>query len=104
MNYLPVLKRINKLMTAKGYTLTSVGDGEELLKAEDALRVSALYEWATQCDLGSMNYKDASGNSVSYYLIYGNGIWETIADYGWNTEQAEKDADEVSDDIYDFYQ
>lgn len=88
-------------MNARGYSLTSVGDGEEWISA-DGKGKTELYDWATQCDLGSLTYRKG-GDSISYYLVYGNALWETISDYGYNTDQAGKDADEVSDLVSDFY-
>lgn len=92
--YLKVLKKIDKEMTARGFTLFMVGDGEETIKAEDHKKTE-LYEWATQCDLGSMHYRDGLGIKVSFYLVYGNPIDETIADYGWNCDTSKAIADEV---------
>lgn len=101
--YLKVLKRIDKEMTAKGYVLTGAGDGEEWIYSKNHTKTE-LYEWATQCDLGQLSYKDANNNGITYYLIYGNAIFETIADMGYNTEQASKDADEVSEKIWQHFE
>lgn len=103
INYSPVIKRINKLMTNKNYQLTSVSDGEDLLKADQAT-ISKLYDHVLSCDFGSMHYKDNAGNKVSFYLVFGNLLHETIADMGYNTEKAEQDSDEVLKNIADFYQ
>jgi hypothetical protein len=92
--YLKVLKKIDKEMNAKGFTLFMVGDGEDTINAEDHTKTK-LYDWATQCDLGSMHYQDNLGFKISYYLVYGNAIHETIADYGWNSDTSKVIADEV---------
>jgi hypothetical protein len=52
-----------------------------------------------------MTYTTVMDNSkkVTFYLIYGNLLEETIYDMGYNNEEAGKDADEVSDAINEFY-
>ena len=101
--YRKVLKQIDKRMTVKGYQLVGVNDGEEHLNAEGQTK-TALYDWATQCDCGAMYYRDNEGNSVSYYLVYGNAMYETISDMGYNTEKAQKDCDEVSDQVWEIFE
>ena len=101
--YLRVLKQIDKRMNSHGFTLYSVGDGEENIKSDKHTKTE-LYEWATQCDLGSMSYRDLEGNRVTFYLVYGNALHETISDYGWNTEKAKIVADDVSDKVSEFYE
>lgn len=106
--YLKVLKRIDKEMTLKGYALTGAGDGEEWIYAKNHTKTE-LYEWATQCDLGQLSYKDIKedrqlDNRITYYLVYGNAIWETISDMGYNTDKAEKDADEVLDKVSEHFE
>ena len=102
--YLRVLKQIDKRMNAKGYKLTSVTDGEERIIS--ALHTKTeLYEWATQCDTATMTYTTVIDNAkkVTFYLIYGNLLEETIYDMGYNNEQASIDAEEVADAINEFY-
>jgi hypothetical protein len=101
--YLKVIDHINTLANAKGYHLTGVGDGEEYLGAKGQT-LTALYEWATQCDCGSLNYKNELGDSMTFYLIYGNAIYETIADGGYNTKQAETDWDWIADNLYNHFE
>lgn len=101
--YMKVLKKIDKEMTAKGFTLFMVGDGEDTINAEDHTKTE-LYEWATQCDLGSMHYRDSLGMKISYYLVYGNAVCETISDYGWNTDTAKIVADEVADKVFTHFE
>jgi len=101
--YTKVLDRINTLATEKGYHLTSVGDGEESLNAKGET-LTALYEWATQCDYGSLNYRNELGDGMTFYLVYGNAIYETIADGGYNTKKAETDWDSISDDVYNHFE
>lgn len=103
--YLKVLKQIDKRMTAKGYKLVSVGDGEESISST-AHGKNAMYEWATQCDMGSMTYITPydSANRCTFYLIYGNGIEETISDMGYNTAKAEEDCNQVQEEVSAFYE
>jgi hypothetical protein len=101
--YLKVIDRINTLANARGYDLKGVGDGEEYLGAKGQT-LTALYEWATQCDCGTLTYKNELGDSMTFYLIYGNAIYETIADGGYNTKQAETDWNLIADDIYDHFE
>ena len=102
--YLKVLKQIDKRMTAKGYRLVSVSDGEEALSSAGNSK-TALYDWATQCDCGTMTYITPydSAKRCTFYLIYGNGLDETIYDMGYNCESAEQDCDQVANEIADFY-
>lgn len=103
--YLKVLKQIDKRMTAKGYKLVSVGDGEESISSS-AHSKTALYDWATQCDCGTMTYitPHDSAHRCTFYLIYGNGIEETISDMGYNTDKAEQDCNEVQEQVSAFYE
>jgi hypothetical protein len=101
--YLKVLKQIDKKMTARGYTLNGVNDGYEHLEAEGQTK-TALYDWATQCDCGAMHYKDNEGNKVSFYLVYGNAMYETISDAGYNSEKAEKACNEVIEEVWQIYE
>jgi hypothetical protein len=41
---------------------------------------------------------------MTFYLIYGNAIYETIADGGYNTKQAETDWNSIADDVYDHFE
>lgn len=106
--YLKVLKQIDKRMTAKGYALSWVGDGDEIILAKDHSK-TALYDWATQCDLGSMSYVDIKAdrqleNRCTFYLVYGNSLEETISDMGYNTDKAEQDCNEVQEQVSAFYE
>lgn len=103
--YLKVLKQIDKRMTAKGYRLVSVSDGEESLPSTGASK-TALYDWAMQCDFGTMTYitPHDSAKRCTFYLAYGNLLSETIYDMGYNCEQAEADCDQVSDEIAELYE
>jgi hypothetical protein len=103
--YLKVLKQIDKRMTAKGYKLVSVSDGEEALSSAGNGK-NAMYEWATQCDCGTMTYitPHDSANRCTFYLVYGNAIYETISDMGYNTEKAEQDCNEVQEQVSAFYE
>jgi hypothetical protein len=106
--YLKVLKKIDKEMILKGYVLTGAGDGDEWIYAEDHKKTE-LYEWATQCDIGALSYKDIKedrqlDNRISFYLVYGNAIYETISDMGYNTDKASKDADEVADKVAEHFE
>lgn len=101
--YLKVAKKIDKEMTAKGYVLTGASDGEEWINADSHTKTE-LYEWANQCDIGALSYKDIKENRITYYLVYGNAIFETIHDMGYNTDQAGKDADEVSDKVAEHFE
>ena len=103
--YLKVLKKIDKEMTLKGYKLVSVSDGEEALSSAGNGK-TAMYEWATQCDCGTMTYITPydSANRCTFYLIYGNAIYETISDMGYNTEKASKDVDEVADKVWEHFE
>ena len=103
--YLKVLKQIDKRMTAKGYKLVSVGDGEESISSSTHSK-TALYDWATQCDFGSMTYITThdSANRCTFYLVYGNGIDETISDMGYNTDKAEQDCNQVQEEVSAFYE
>jgi hypothetical protein len=101
--YLKVLKQIDKKMNARGYTLNGVNDGEEHLEAEGQTK-TALYDWATQCDCGAMYYNDIEANTVSFYLVYGNAMYETISDAGYNSDKAEKDCDEVMEEVWQIYE
>ena len=102
--YLRVLKQIDKRMIAKGYKLTSVTDGEEQIISAKHTKTE-LYEWATQCDMATMTYRTIEDNAkkVTFYLIYGNELEETIYDMGYNNEQASIDAEQVADEISEFY-
>ena len=101
--YLKVLKQIDKRMTAKGYTLRAVNDGEERITSENHTKTE-LYDWATQTDEGAMTYNDGNGNGSTFYLIYGNGLEDTIHDMGYNTEKAGEDCEQVADEINAFYE
>jgi hypothetical protein len=102
--YLKVLKKIDKEMTAKGYKLVSVSDGDEALSSLGSSK-TALYNWATQCDCGTMTYITThdSANRCTFYLVYGNAIYETISDAGWNTPKAQADTEAVFEEIYKAY-
>jgi uncharacterized protein (DUF302 family) len=69
--YLKVLKQIDKRMTAKGYKLVSVSDGEEALAS--------------------------AGNGK-------NAMYETISDMGYNNDKAEKDCEEVADQVAEHFE
>lgn len=106
--YLKVLKKLDKEMILKGYVLTGAGDGEEWIYAKDHKKTE-LYEWATQCDIGAFSYKDANedrqlDNRITFYFVYGNALYETIADYGYNTEVGNKVADEVTDKVWEHFE
>lgn len=101
-NYSKVLRKIDKEMTAKGYAIDYVTDGEERFYAKDHSKKD-LYENALACDIGSMSYQDNAGNRVSFYLVYGNKDYETIADAGWNSPKAEKDLDDIFEAVYKAY-
>ena len=103
--YLKVLKQIDKRMTAKGYKLVSVSDGDEALASLGNSK-TALYDWATQCDCGTMTYitPHDSAKRCTFYLIYGNAIYETISDMGYNCDQAGADCEQVADEISAFYE
>jgi hypothetical protein len=103
--YLKVLKQIDKRMTAKGYKLISVSDGEEALPSAGNGK-NAMYEWATQCDCGTMTYITPydSANRCTFYLVYGNAIYETISDMGYNNDKAEKDCEEVADQVAEHFE
>jgi hypothetical protein len=102
--YLKVLKQIDKRMTAKGYKLVSVGDGEERISSNGHTKTE-LYDWATQTDMGSMTYSTIydSSKACTFYLIYGNSLEDTIYDMGYNCDQAEKDCEQVADEVAEFY-
>ena len=106
--YLKVLKKIDKEMTAKGYVLTGAGDGEDWISSKDHKKTD-LYAWATQCDIGALSYEDIKenrqlDNRISFYLVYGNAMYETISDMGHNTDKASKDADEVADKVAEHFE
>jgi hypothetical protein len=102
--YLKVVKQIDKRMTEKGYKLVSVGDGEESISSGKHTKTE-LYDWATQTDMASLTYATIYDNAkrCTFYLIYGNGLEDTIYDMGYNCEQAEKDCEQVADEVADFY-
>jgi hypothetical protein len=102
--YLKVLKQIDKRMTERGYKLVSVSDGYEKITSSNHTKTE-LYEWATQCDLGTLLYITPHDNlkKVSFYLVYGNLLSETIADMGYN-DLGEQDAEEVSNEVAEFYE
>ena len=101
--YLKVLKMIHKLSSKKGYVLSSVGDGEENIY-NTGQPITDLYDWATQTDMGSMHYETPSGKKMSFYLIYGNLLSETIHDGGYNTDKAEKDWDSIANDVSEHFE
>jgi hypothetical protein len=103
--YLKVLKQIDKRMTAKGYKLVSVGDGEESISSSTHSK-TALYDWATQCDMGSMTYITPydSGRRCTFYLIYGNGLPDTIHDMGYNCELASEDCEQVAQEVSAYFE
>ena len=101
--YLKVVKQIDKRMTAKGYKLVSVGDGEESINSSKHTKTE-LYDWATQTDMASLTYRTVYDNakSCTFYLIYGNSLEDTIYDMGYN-DAAEKDCEQVADEVAEFY-
>ena len=103
--YLKVLKQIDKQMTAKGYKLISVTDGEDRIVSSKHTKTE-LYDWATQCDIGSMHYQTVYDNSksVTFYLVYGNELYETIANAGYKNEESGKDCDEVMNIVHSIYE
>lgn len=103
--YLKVVKQIDKRMTEKGYKLVSVGDGEESINSSRHSKTE-LYDWATQTDMASLTYRTVYDNAkgCTFYLIYGNELYETIYDMGYNCEQAEKDCEQVADEVSEFYE
>ena len=90
------LRRLIKEMTSEGYSLVGAFDGEEWFKDD-------FIENATASDIGALRFAKGD-NRVTYTLIYGNAYYETIADYSWNTDEAQKTADEVSTKIYDHFE
>jgi hypothetical protein len=102
MKYDKVLHKINKEMTAKGYSLDYVTDGEDRFYAKDHSKTE-LYENALACDIGTMAYQDNAGNRIAFYLVYGNLDYETISDAGWNSPKAEADSEAVFEAIYKAY-
>jgi len=101
--YLKVLKRIHNLATNKGYILREVGDGEEFIYNKGQ-PMTDLYDWATQTDMGSMHYENKQGDKMGFYLIYGNAVYETISDGGYNTDKAEKDWDSIANDVSEHFE
>jgi hypothetical protein len=102
--YLKVLKKIDKVMTEKGYKLVSVSDGYEALSSLDSSK-NALYNWATQCDCGTMTYITPydGAKRCTFYLVYGNEVYETISDASWNTPKAYADTEAVFEAIFKAY-
>ena len=90
------LKRLIKEMTTEGYSVIGAFDGEEW-------HLDDLIENATASDIGALRFAKGD-NRVTYTLIYGNAYYETIADYSWNTDEAQKTADEVSTKVYDHFE
>jgi hypothetical protein len=90
-------------MTAKGYKLVSVGDGEESINSSKHTKTE-LYDWATQTDMASLTYVTPhdSAKRCTFYLIYGNSLEDTIYDMGYN-DAAEKDCEQVADEVAEFY-
>ena len=90
------LKRLIKEMNARGYSAIRAYDGEEWFKTD-------LIENATASDIGALRFTKGE-NGITYTLIYGNAYYETISDYSWSNDDAQKDADEVSTLVYDFFE
>ena len=97
--YTKVLKKIDQVMKGLNYSLDYVTDGEDRFYSKDHTKTE-LYENAEACDIGTMRYTDQEGNGISFYLVYGNQDYETIADAGWNTPKAGEDADKVFEAIW----
>lgn len=103
--YLKVIKQIDQRMTAKGYKLVRVGDGEEFVTSSDHSKTE-LYDWATQTDMASLTYITPYDNAkgCTFYLVYGNQLSETIYDMGYKNEESYKDCDQVADEVAEFYE
>jgi len=94
--YARFLRRLIKEMTSEGYSLVGAFDGEEWFKDD-------FIENATASDLGALRFVKGD-NRVTYTLIYINAYCEIISDYSWNTDEAQKTADEVSKKVYDYFE
>jgi hypothetical protein len=103
--YDKVVKRLVKGMEQKEYVLTRINDGEEWHTLGTSKNKTDFLDNATSTDESTLVFNSKDGNkAVSMFLVLGNEFYETVSDYGWNTEQAKKDADEVTDEVSEFYE
>jgi hypothetical protein len=80
-----------------GFYLVRTNDGEMRFTGKK------MFENILQTDEDHLTFTNDKDERMSFYCLYGNEIWETIADYGFS-EATEKIADEVFNEISERFQ
>lgn len=76
-----VVEKLLKEASARGYHCCKVNDSEEDLKVTPETPESEVISWATGTDSSTMYFRNEEGERISFWLVYGNSLWETIADH-----------------------
>lgn len=103
-NYRPVVQLLVDKAKALGYHPVTVRDEEELYPAT-GMSTSEIIDAATATDEASITFrdyripKDVFGARLTFYLVYGNQLNETICDYT-DHGTAELIANNIEDHFY----
>ena len=93
--YARFLKRLIKEAKKEGFTPVMAYDGEEWHKED-------LIENATASDIGYLRFEKGN-DRLTFMLVYGNAYYETISDYGYNSDSVGEIGDKISTRVYDFF-
>jgi hypothetical protein len=79
--YDPVVRQLLKQASAQGFTCYQAFDSCEYLDVTIDTPESEIISWVTSSDTGHLHFENAKGHLLTFLFVYGNDLWETIADH-----------------------
>lgn len=79
--YVCVVEKLLKEAAARGYHCYKVNDSVETMEVTPETPESEVISWATGTDFATVYFRNEEGERISFWLVYGNSLWSTIADH-----------------------